>query len=223
MDTGTYNYSYSQPTNKRPLAPWIVGGAMALLIIGLVVWIAASRTSQSGKVPIDIHVVPTQATVLLDNTPVSGTAYVTPGTHTIKVSADGFQSYTLTHYLVDSSIEDMVLAVTLESKSDAAKTYAQENQELYSKQEGYGATQAEQQSAIMFKKNPVLEKLPYTNLIYSIGYTVDKNKPDQPITLTIRAPVGSRNAAVNQINELGFDPADYKIKFIDYVNPFENE
>jgi len=63
--------------------------------------------------------------------------------------------------------------------------------------------------------------LPYDNLVYTIGYQADPSDPTgQSVIIDIDAAEGYRNAAVDKIRELGYDPADYKITFEGYVNPF---
>jgi hypothetical protein len=70
-------------------------------------------------------------------------------------------------------------------------------------------------------ENPIINDLPYENLIYSIGYRIDPSDPSHnSIILTIDAPEGTRNAAVQQIRDMGYDPTEYKIEFKDYKNPF---
>jgi hypothetical protein len=72
-------------------------------------------------------------------------------------------------------------------------------------------------------KYPIIDYLPVNGGTYSIsvGYSDESNVDS--FYLSIDAASGYRNAAVSKFYDLGFDPADYKIVFTDYVNPFEEE
>ncbi len=57
--------------------------------------------------------------------------------------------------------------------------------------------------------------------LYSIDYTHDYKSVSDPIIITITASTSYREAALNYIRDLGFSPADFKIIFTKYENPFK--
>lgn len=198
----------------------IVAVVATLVVLGIGIFALSSGRSGDGA-PIELRVAPENAQVWADGKRIANGGRLNAGTYSIRASAEGFEQYEGT-YTVAESLEKQVLAVALLPNSDDARAYVMKNQKLYTELERYGATQAQQQSTIFFEKNPIAEKLPYTNLVYTIGYS--HTNPDDPkdksIVLDISAPTGYRNAAVNQIKELGFNPADFTIRFEEYTNPF---
>lgn len=67
------------------------------------------------------------------------------------------------------------------------------------------------------ENNPILNVLPYDDGTYAIGTLIGVD----PIVVSIDAGVGYRNAAIRQIYDLGFNPANYTIQFENYTNPFK--
>ncbi len=63
----------------------------------------------------------------------------------------------------------------------------------------------------------ITRSLPYDAPGYSMSYHFTGNK----MVLDIDASQGYRNAAIDSIYRLDFDPADYAIEFKDYTNPFK--
>lgn len=220
MNDSSYT-SYTAPDEPRRSSLRLIIIIFVLLLLLVIVVNAILAGNRSGKVGIAVHVLPTNAKVTMNGESIkSGTAYLKQGTYTVHASANGFADYTGT-YSVDPSVKDPVLSVSLTPVSDAAKAYYKNNQELYLQQESYGGQESAQQSSLITKKSPITKVLPYSNLIYTIGYRADPDDPTgQTIIIEIDATTGFRNAAVNQIRKLGFDPTDYKINFRDYVNPF---
>jgi len=63
--------------------------------------------------------------------------------------------------------------------------------------------------------------LPFKNFIYSITYDSSAQKSaNQPVALTVTADPGYRNAAVNALSTLGYNPADFTYTFVGLKDPF---
>lgn len=180
-----------------------------------------NHVNTSGKVGVAVYVLPENAKVTIGSAEVSeGTIYLAPGTYKVTASSPGYGNYSNV-YNVTTSTKNPVLNIILAPESSDAQDYYNSNKDLYAQREGLGSQQAHQQSALITSKNPLIQKLPYSNLIYTIGYRADPSDPSgESVIIVIDAPIGYRNAAVNQIKALGFDPTDYKISFENYVNPF---
>ncbi len=211
----------SYETKPSRLKVIIIAVVAALVILGIGIFALSSGRSGDGA-PIELRIAPENTQVWADGKPIKNGDRLSTGTYSIRASAEGFEQYEGT-YTVAESLEKQVLVIALLPDSEDAQAYVTKNQKLYTELERYGATQAQQQSAIFLEKNPITEKLPYSNLVYTIGYsrTNPDDPKDQSIVLDISAPTGYRNAAVEQIKELGFNPADFTIRFEGYVNPFK--
>jgi hypothetical protein len=70
-------------------------------------------------------------------------------------------------------------------------------------------------------RHPVIKHLPVEEGTYSIQYGYDNEYDVESFYLYINATDGYRNAAIGKIYGLGFDPANYRIKFKNHTNPFE--
>ena len=191
--------------------------AIAIVAIGYSIY---NQVANAGKIAVTVATTPSDAEVTIDGKKVSqGTIYLTPDhTYNVKVHKDGFQDISQDQHI--SASNNSILANLL-AVSDEAKKWAEAHQDDYLAVEAKGGEAANQRGEAFTDKNPITEVLPYENLIYSIGYRSDpSDKSGNSIIISIDAPEGARNAAVQQIHDLGYDPTQFKIEFNDYENPF---
>ena len=224
MQFATYEPPTNTSSNKRKVV--IILLSVVVVIVALV-WVVITLLGNNGKsqgIPVYARVLPTDAKVSIDGKPVEikETIHVAAGAHQIQATADGFEEYSVS-YLVDASIEEPVMVITLLPVSDKAKDYVRNNQQQYAEQERLAGQEARQQSEPFFRESPIAKELPFSNLVYTIGYkrVNPNNADDQSITIEVDAPMGYRNSAVNKIRELGYDPAEFTINFKNYNNPFK--
>lgn len=177
--------------------------------------------SHLGKEQVIIRVAPQSATLTVDSRTYTGpqTLYLEPGTHELSAYRDGFSSMSK-KITVKKGKSQSVMFPLVPQTSDA-KTEANDpvNAKLYDQIDAEGSANAQQEGEQFAKENPITNLLPDENLLYTIGYRADPNNENKVI-LVIDAGQGYRNAAVEHIRDLGFDPADYIIEFRDYTNPF---
>lgn len=191
-----------------------------LLVVAAIGYNIYTQTTRAGKIAVTIASAPADAAITIDNVRTSpGTVYLTPNQkHTVKAEKDGFETFTQEQYI---SSDRHTITINLVAVSEEAKKWAQDNQDDYMQVEREAGEAAGDEGAAFTNKNPITEALPYEDLIYGIGYRIDQSDPSgNTIILTIDAREGSRNAAVQQIRNLGYDPTQYKIEFNDYENPF---
>lgn len=206
-----------QVTRKKLRA---IGLVFILLVVSAIGYGIYLQTTRAGKIAVTVMTTPRDAQVHIDGREVAlGTIYLEPDrTYTVTFHKEGFQDATLQKHI--SSSDNSILQ-NLVPVSDEATKWAEENPEDYRKVEEEGGRSANQKGLTFREKNPIVESLPYENFIYSIGYYADTSDPSgNSIIISIDAPEGTRNAAVQQITDLGYDPTDYKIEFNDYRNPF---
>lgn len=63
----------------------------------------------------------------------------------------------------------------------------------------------------------IVRSLPYIGSTYTIGYHYENGSK---LIVDVNAEAGARNSAIAKISDLGFDPGDYTIQFVNYTNPF---
>lgn len=187
-----------------------------LIIISYVIYLAIDR---NGKVAITVNVLPQDALVTFNGKDIGkGTVYVVPGTYSIKASKSGFADFTASEYLDHSG---QIVTLLLDAQTVEAKKWMQDHQDTYAEFEGKAGEQANTRGDDFQKKNPITGILPYSNLIYTIGYKADPADPSgNSIIIEIDASDGYRQSALFQITQWGYNPADFKINFRNYKNPF---
>lgn len=176
-----------------------------------------------GKVAVEIIAVPSDAILTLNGEKVSnGTVYLKAGEYTIKATKNGYADFSSAASVVDG-VSDQIIAAPLTPESDEAEKWASEHQDDYLNLEGRAGESAQKQGEEFQEKNPIVKRLPSNSLLYSIGYKADTSDPTgNSIIIEIDAEEGYRQAAIYQISQWGYNPADFKINFRNYKNPFSS-
>jgi hypothetical protein len=199
---------------------------LAAIIIGVIVVVASVyyaivAFTHNDKMAVVIMTAPNDATVTLNGQDEkNGTIYLKPGDYKLKVSKDGFSTYEDT---VNINHDQQVVTAELEAISDAAKKFVNDHANQFTDLEGRAGEEANRNGEAYTNENPIIAALPYDDMFYTIGYEADPADPYHKVIVTIDADAGHRNAAVQQIRDLGFNPTELKIKFRDYTNPFDHE
>jgi len=192
-------------------------GIMLLLLVGYFVYITNER---SGKIAVEVVAVPGDAHITINNAVFSpGIAYLKPGYYEIKATKEGFADFSSVASIESTS--DQAIPIPMEATSDEAKKWAEDNQDKYLELEGRAGKSAQQRGDVFQEKNPIVKHLPYDSFLYTIGYKADPSDPSgNSIIIEIDAGEGYRQAAIYQISQWGYNPADFKINFRNYKNPF---
>jgi len=203
--------------NKRIL---VIISFLGLLVVVPLVWWLVSSTMQGNSVPVSVVVVPSDAAVKVGDTTYKNKTSVRlePGTYTVTVSKDGFESTTQT-IVVQKAYTDSIVAGLL-PKSESATQWYKTHQSLYQELEGKAGDLIEEKSKVFNDMYPITKYLPIQKAIYTIGYKQVSNDPTKGIIITINAGEGYREAALQEIRDLGFKPGEYTIEFLEYRNPF---
>lgn len=198
----------------------VLGIGIVILILPIIYYLFTT-TDRAGKTQVTVRVVPADATVTIGNRKVSsGDIWLAPGAYPIKGTKEGFADFDSSEVV---GTEKMLLPILLNPVSDEAKKWASDNQHKYLEVEGQAGDQARVRGDAFHDKNPIVNILPYSSLLYRIGYQSDPSDPSgNSIIIEIDARESYRNDAIYQIYQWGYDPTDYKINFKDYKNPFES-
>jgi len=198
----------------------VLVSTILVVFLGFGLFVMISRT---GKEPVTIHLLPSDIHLTVDGkTFGTGTVYLTPGTHAIEASREGFS-----HYKTEITIgqpNTTVIDIALIPESDEALQWQKDHQQLYTDFQARADERATEEGIQFYDKNPIVNELPFKSYIFKIGYHADPDDPSHTsIILDIDAIVGYREAALDKIREFGFDPTDFKINFRNYENPFSHE
>ena len=180
---------------------------LAVFLLCVVCYFSVISFSRIGTYQLTVATIPTSELIMINGVVVSKNTYLKPGIYDIEVKNGGFFTYKQT---ITISEVDKVISNLLVPESETAKKWVSNNTNLYA--EGYDNTNA---------NNPILNSLPYKNLIFSID-TEEPVVPNKPLTLNIVTMSGYKNAPIEKIRNFGYDPTNYSYTF-NSTNPFENE
>ncbi|HMI09103.1 MAG TPA: PEGA domain-containing protein [Candidatus Saccharimonadales bacterium] len=205
-------------TSKNLKIVLVFAGIVLLSIVGYFIY---TTIINQGKVAVNIVAAPSSASITLNDEKISpGTVYLKAGQYKIKATKEGFADFSSTVSIIDK-LEGQSIPIPLTPVSDEANKWATDNQDAYTEVESKAGESAQKQGESFREKNPIVKQLPTDSLLYSIGYRSDPDDPTgESIILEIDAGEGYRQAAIYQIVQWGYNPADFKINFNNYKNPF---
>lgn len=204
---------------RRPSVKKIVGTLLIVLLVVIIIASALQTAGRSGKVPVNIEVMPEDSIVKVDGVKVSKTVYLSPGEYSFVAEKAGFEDDKKVVNISSStkSIQLLPIPVSAEALIWASKNQAQ--------REALGGQAASQRGSQIREKNPLLNYLPRIDVAGSFridfGYT-GKDNLDTYLIVSSSTPRGRSNA-INWIKERGVDPAVLDIRFKDYKNPLLGE
>lgn len=199
--------------NKQTINKILFLSSVGVLLYGIIV--CATRTNTT---PVSLLISPDKAEIAFDNQKVTSSqvVHIKPGTYDFKASRSGFEDKTIRTEVKQGS--PLKIVFSLKPLTQEASKEALSSSKISEIDKTTTNRLANEQQTLE-KTNPVIKKLPIKNLLYSIGYKMDPNKPNGVI-IEIDAPEGYRNAAINKLKEQGFDPATLNITFRNYANTF---
>lgn len=192
------------------------GAALLLLSVGLIVYSVVVTVQQVGTMPIEVRVLPTNATVVVSpsiKTRDGKTLHLKPGTYSYTVSAEGFTSRTGSLEVVTGTSNQLFIA--LEATSQEAKNWYTTNAKVVAEYEARSQELTQAYSKAAGEKNPITRYLPMNGGTFAAGYRMDPtDKTGMSIIVTIKGDAMGYQYVLSKLYELGVDPADYKISFL---------
>ena len=173
---------------------------------------------------LNLTAAPSDAEIFLNDKKIlGGTTRLASGNYALTVQRAGFATETREFFLEKD--ETLDLLVVLSSNSPETANFFEEHPDERLAIEGFHSNAHSQEAAKSLQKHPITAKLPFIKqpgARFRIDYgTCGPDSND--FCLFITAPTGLRNAAISQIYDLGYDPADYSIEYTNYWNPFLGE
>lgn len=192
---------------------YIVLIIVILLVVsgGLAVW----KVIQP-KPNLVLNVAPDVATIKLDDadTLSPGKQHLEPGSHTIKVSFDGFDTK-----IIDFKVQaDKVtsLDVVLNPNSQAGYDWLAEHPEQQALREQLGGKGFEAQSRQLAKDTPLIKQLPYIDRLFRVDYGQSIAYPNDPDKVAIYIGFSSdegKQQSLQWIKDQGYDPSSLEIVY----------
>lgn len=192
-----------------------------VIVLAMIGYVVYTQVQNSGKQRITVAVAPASSRVEINGKVTKEKeVLLAPGKHTYRVSYTGFRTITGELDVRTDGTQTALVAGLTPETAEATELYNKITGE-YSAIEVVAGINAEENGAAFIEKNPITKQLPYTNMLFTIGYRADPADPTgDSIIVTIDAPAVYRTEAVTQITNWGYNPVDYKINFINESNPF---
>ena len=192
-----------------------------VIILAMIGYVVYTQIQNSGKQRVTVAVAPASSQVEVDGKITKDKELLlAPGKHSYKVSYNGFRTITGELDVRTDGTQTALVAGLTPETAEATTLYNKITEE-YTAIEIVAGLNAEENGTLFIEKNPITRQLPYTNMLFTIGYRADPADPTgDSIIVTIDAPAVYRTEAVTQITNWGYNPVDYKINFINESNPF---
>lgn len=193
---------------------------VALLVLAIMLYGIILQVSRIGKTKITISVLPSEATVLVNDKKVSkSSVYLKPGQYKITARADGYVEDTV-DLNVDNKEPDPVILLP-KPDSDEAIAFFENNPSLQAQKEGLGGQKASEAGQKIREKYPIISQLPYIDILgpFSVDYGASKNQPESVVLYVSDSSPGGRQKALKWIRENNQEPTDLEIVFSDYLSP----
>lgn len=206
--------------NKKKIVLLIIGLSA---VIGLIVLLLFSYTSR-GSGRLLVSKVPSDSTLFIDGVEIKKKNIdLEKGTYLITATRDGFVDYS-EEITIDDFTKYIVVSLIAEEGSEEGSQWVRKNNQQYLDQEELLGLIEGDSGAEFLKLNPIIQNLPINNYTYDVGYKLDQTDTSgRSIIITVHADDGYRNAGIGSLYNTNYDPADMKLEFNNYVNPFEVE
>lgn len=191
-------------------------GLVLMLVLAWGSWRIYNSVMHRGKIAVQIQTVPSSARVTLNGKKISSSkTYLEPGEYVFSASEDGFETNSAE---VPISASRQYVGLILSPISEEAKKWAVDNQTEYAE---IGSRVSNDRVSIAEKDNPLLEKLPYYDIIgpFAIDFDFGSEGSLKAKTVIRNSTPNGRLKALKWIREQGVDPADLMIEFEDFDNP----
>ena len=196
----------------------IIFTVFVMLSVGSVLYVLYHQAADKGKIDTTIHLLPQDATLVIDGRTGNTNELLSAGSHTFTAKKDGFSDQTITMD-ISNTVNNVYIALNPESPQ-ARRWYLDGK---YSPQyETFSALPAQYFGKSISEKHPLIDELPYTDTAYRFridyGFSDPKDKYKIFILISEGTPA-TRWAAIEWLHSKGFDPATLDIRYTNYTNP----
>lgn len=191
-------------------------GVIVLALLAYIFILGLKSSSSSGTLNIQ-SIVPTDASVTVDNHQVNsnGNVSVTPGQHTVVAKRNGFADKTLNTTVKAGETQNVNIIMT--PNSNVGYQWLTDHPDAAVQFEGQQGAQYTQNSQTTTDKNPLIAYLPEIRPTWRIDYGKSKAHPNDPTAVAIIITYGGadidKQNALQWIKDQGFNPDDYEIIF----------
>lgn len=201
--------------NKIIIASLIVIFLALPIVISLI-----DLSSRNGKVAVSVTMAPADATLKIDGRSAKhgDVIYLKAGNYNYEATRPFFIQRNDSIDITETS-RDIVVSLSPEGP-EGNRIYESKKKD-YTFLEGVAGEVAMEKGSALRNDYPLIQRLPYSNMLFKIGYKSASQSPDdKSIIVTVHASPIYYNAAIVQISKWGYNPADYNIEVVGEENPF---
>jgi PEGA domain len=201
---------------------WVFLAGIAVLM--LLFMVDSFLLKESGKTArLEVEVVPANSTVMLDGKKIkAGVVEVRPGRYKVSASREGFE--TSSQDVLVASGEQKYLGLALQPNSEETAGWYEDHPDDRQFSEGLSSRTYDQAGEDLLTRYPLFRELPSSEIDFTIDYGVSVKNPDDTsrYALHIKASTPAlRQASIEWVRFMGYDPTDYEFYFRDLNNIFE--
>lgn len=192
----------------------IAGITLGLTLI-VMVFLFLGRNS--GKTKITFTTAPGTAKIFINGKINSSgkSIHVSPGKYEIAAESNGFSS---AKKQVEVKGEDLEVFFALTPLTPAAQDYAANNPEEFLDAEGSAGQTTRQEGEDFEANNPIIKLLPYHSLLLNIDYRISSSDTKKVALIIDAYDSQNRNYALSLIRSWGYEPSDYEVEFLNFIN-----
>lgn len=177
-----------------------------------------SQVGRSGKIAVTVEVLPKDSQVMLDGKEIDeGTIYLAPKTYTFTAAKAGFETVSVNLTVTEDN--HYVGLLPKPASADAENWAAKED--VWPERERIAGRRSETLGKETALRNPLLDKLPYSDIMgpFTVDYAFLKTDSTKTRVVIYNSTENGRIKALQWIRSQGVDPADLMIEFEDFDNP----
>ena len=191
--------------------------ALAVVVIGAIVFVAIYQNSRNKELSASIvlEVVPSGAKSTINGRGVrEGTTKLKPGIAEVVITKKGFETARQTVVLKEG--ESKYLGFVLVSNSPSTADWYQKHPEDAKRAENLSSLNYDQVSADDVKETPFILKLPFisSDEQFRVDYGQSETDSNQIVIYISANSQEARNAALEWIRSVGYDPSTLNIVYI---------
>lgn len=186
------------------------------LIIIILIFVFFATLNKKVATGVDITVAPSDGIIIIDNKKAhSGVNSLSTGTHTIEVKRDNFTSSTTDIDVIKNQV--VIVPISLNPSNNEGEKIKSEKKTEFLALDGIISQQYTNQGDLVANAYPIIKDLPKDiSPIFRIDYGTSKRYPNNPTKIALYISSDNpadKQAGLNYIYLMGYDPSDYEIIF----------
>lgn len=198
----------------------VIISSAVLFLIPIVAFVVNTINNGIYSAKIELVVAPSDAEILInDEVGRSGIVRLKPGSYTIKVQKQGFDTQ-ITKVELSEKDEKVLYFALFPNDDNTMDWYKNHTEDALVL--GAFSVYLHGESEELVRQNEIASKLSIDNSMYKLGYS-EYCEGESEFCIVIDARFGVRSAAIKRLTQIDNGIGKYKIKYLNYSSPFYYE